>query len=232
MSHVELIPIFDDNYVFMIVEENEAVLVDPGDARAALALIEQKNLSLKAVLVTHHHPDHIGGLPKIKIKFPNTPIYASLKNKTQIPLATHFVKEGDRVLGFAVMELPGHTLGHIAYYDQRNNRLFSGDVLFGLGCGRLFEGTPEVAFNSLSRIKALPAHTLVYCTHEYTETNLKFCKSLNMNILDYEKTLLQKIKVMSPSVPLNLGSELESNPFLKCDNVQDFAALRNQRNTF
>ncbi|MEQ1722950.1 MAG: hydroxyacylglutathione hydrolase [Pseudobdellovibrio sp.] len=232
MSHVELIPIFDDNYVFMIVEGREAILVDPGEAVKALDLIQQKNLTLKAVLVTHHHPDHIDGLPKIKTKFPEIPIYAPLKNKTQIPLATHFVQEGDSVLDYIVMELPGHTLGHIAFYDQKNNRLFSGDVLFGLGCGRLFEGTPEVAFSSLSRIKSLPANSLIYCTHEYTETNLKFCKSLNMNIGDYEEALFEKRKGNSPSVPLNLGSELKSNPFLLCNNVSDFAVLRRQRNQF
>ena len=239
MKKVVLIPIFDNNYVFVIINQNQAILIDPGESNKVLEYISNSNLQLSGVLITHHHHDHIDGLPEIKKHYPNIKIYAPLQNKQQIPLGTNYVQEGQLVdiigLKFKVMELPGHTLGHIAYYNELNNWIFSGDVLFGLGCGRLFEGTAEQAFNTLSRFKQLPPETLVYCTHEYTEANLKFCKSLNVDTPElhkYETELVQKRKGNCPSVPLNLGSEFLANPFLICNNVQDFADMRNLRNTF
>lgn len=239
MSQVELIPVFDDNYVFLITNGQNALLVDPGDAQEALRIIFERKLILNAVLITHHHHDHIDGLGEIKLQFPDINIYAPLKNKAQIALASDYLVEGEQIevagLNFKIMEMGGHTLGHIAYYNEENNWIFSGDVLFGLGCGRLFEGTAEQAFNTLSRLKKLPPETLVYCTHEYTEANLKFCKSLQINspeLLKYEAELIQKRKGNRPSVPLKLGSELSTNPFLICNNVQDFANMRNLRNTF
>lgn len=239
MSAVELIPVFDDNYVFLITSGKNALLVDPGDALPALQIIEERGLQLDGVLVTHHHPDHIDGLFDILNKFSDIPVYAPEKNKSQIVLATKFLSEGDKInwgnITFKVMELPGHTLGHIAYYSEHKNWLFSGDVLFGLGCGRLFEGTAEQAFSSLARFKKLPPETLVYCTHEYTEANLKFCKFMNIDtpeLQKYEAELLKKRKGNCPSVPLNLGSEFSANPFLISSSVQEFATLRGQRNTF
>lgn len=236
---VELIPVFDDNYVFLVTNGKNALLVDPGDALPALKIIQDRSLRLDGVLITHHHHDHIDGLIDITNTFPDIPVYAPAKNKSQIVLATKFLSEGDQInwgdITFKVMELPGHTLGHIAYYNEQNNWLFSGDVLFGLGCGRLFEGTAEQAFTTLARFKKLPPETQVYCTHEYTESNLKFCKSMNIDTPDlqkYEIELLIKRKGNCPSVPLTLGSEFSANPFLICSSVQEFAALRGQRNTF
>ena len=134
------------------------------------------------------------------------------------------------------MALPGHTHGHIAYYSQDHNLIFSGDVLFGLGCGRLFEGTAEEAYKSLALIKKLPRNTLVYCTHEYTETNLNFCESVlhadSDEFKKYKKELLDKRKNNQPSVPLLLESELRCNPFLSAVSADEFAAIRSLRNQF
>jgi len=183
----------------------------------------------------------------IKRAFPDLEIFAPLKNKAQIPQATRFVSDGDILSAssfqFRVMELPGHTLGHIAYWEESQHWLFSGDVLFGLGCGRLFEGTFEQMFQSLAKIAALPADTLIYCTHEYTETNLRFCKALsrmdmsatpsdNDDFLEYETELLKVRAEGQASVPLRLEKEKKANPFLMARSLKEFTSLRELRNKF
>ncbi|MGZ6487638.1 MAG: hydroxyacylglutathione hydrolase [Pseudobdellovibrio sp.] len=236
----ELIPIFEDNYVFLIIKNDECVLVDPGEAKRPLEVIRQRNLKLIALLLTHHHPDHIGGVSEIKNHFPDIKIFAPLKNKLQISTATDYVSDGSVVElmneKFEVLELAGHTLGHVAYYCKKQNLVFSGDVLFGLGCGRLFEGTAEQAFESLSRIKRLPKETLIYCTHEYTETNLRFCETvlkINSEALKKYKEELRKLRNQGlPSVPLSLDSEIKSNPFLQAQSAEVFAQIRHLRNKF
>lgn len=243
---VELIPIFEDNYVFVLVdsESQEALVVDPGESSATKAYLQENDLKLKGILLTHHHNDHIGGAENLKKHF-GAPVWAPLKNKSQIPFADTYVKDGDVVefdgLRFEVMALPGHTIGHVAFFSPLRRWLFSGDVLFGLGCGRLFEGTPEQGYESLQKVKSLPAQTLVYCAHEYTETNLQFCKMLSMfddapimggdeDLELYENELTNKRGMNLPSVPLKLFIELKVNPFLLAKNVQQFANLRDLRN--
>lgn len=243
---VELIPIFEDNYVFVLVDSRsrEALVVDPGESTAVAEYLRKYRLSLKGILLTHHHHDHIGGAHDLRTLF-SAPIYAPLKNKNQISFADTYLEDGACLsvggLDFDVLSLPGHTLGHIAFYQPEKRWLFSGDVLFGLGCGRLFEGSPEQAFASLLRIKALPPQTLVYCTHEYTEANLNFCKMLSLNddspILGgdedlelYENELRSKRELNLPSVPLKLFIELKVNPFLLAKDVAQFAYLRDLRN--
>lgn len=243
---IELLPIFEDNYVFILSDpqSREAIVVDPGESMATAEYLKNHDLSLKAILLTHHHQDHIGGAQDLQNEFA-VPVYAPVKNKHQIPFADVYVDDNDQVqvagLKFDVLALPGHTLGHIAFHLAEKKALFSGDVLFGLGCGRLFEGTPEQAYHSLQRVKSLPAQTLVYCTHEYTEANLNFCKMLSMNdnspILGgdedlelYENELRNKRELNLPSVPLKLFIELKVNPFLLAQNVQQFAYLRDLRN--
>lgn len=243
---VELVPIFEDNYVFVLVDEGqrEALVVDPGEARAVSEYLRRENLSLQGILLTHHHSDHVGGVKELQESF-SAPVYAPQKNKSQISYADHFVKEGDEVhagsFAFSVMELPGHTLGHIAFWNPAKKWLFSGDVLFGLGCGRLFEGTYEQMYESLQRIKALPAETLIYCTHEYTETNLQFCKMLcasddspitgdDEDLELYENELTNRRSLDLPSVPLKLFVEKKVNPFLLARSVQQFTYLRDLRN--
>ncbi|WII71572.1 hydroxyacylglutathione hydrolase [Bdellovibrio sp. 22V] len=245
-QRVELIPIFEDNYVFAILNEDrkEALIVDPGEAEHVEDYLRKNSYALKGILLTHHHSDHVNGVRKLMEKF-KVPVYAPAKNKNQLSFADHFVKEGDIVeladYRFTVMELPGHTLGHVAYWNESKKWLFSGDVLFGLGCGRLFEGTYEQMYQSLQRIKALPGETLVYCTHEYTETNLLFCKMLcnhddspitgdNEDLELYENELVNRRSLDLPSVPLKLVIEKKVNPFLLARNVQQFTYLRELRN--
>ena len=245
--HVELIPIFDNNYVFLIVntKTQEALVVDPGESLATMRFLQKRKLKLAAILVTHHHHDHIDGISELKKEFKPI-VYAPLKNKGQIPDVDVFVGEGAQFKAaeceFKVMELPGHTLGHIAYWCGRQNWLFSGDVLFGLGCGRLFEGSFEQMFQSLGRIKKLPSETKIFCTHEYTETNLQFCETLSESVvedlhfkseLDIYSRRLRSIRIQSkPSVPLKLAEELKANPFLVASRLEIFKVIRNQRNNF
>ncbi|MFZ3231436.1 MAG: hydroxyacylglutathione hydrolase [Pseudobdellovibrio sp.] len=239
---VELIPIFENNYVFLIINtKNEAIIVDPGEASLVIDIINIRGLLPVGILITHHHLDHIGGLELLKRMYP-VPIYAPLLNKSQIILADHFVSEADSELTIGsfkikVIDLPGHTLGHIAYWFYENKWLFSGDVLFGLGCGRLFEGSFQQMFESLQKIKTLPMETLIYCTHEYTASNLNFCK-ISLKITNdkklnrYETELLKLRNLSIPSVPLSLGIECTVNPFLTATSVDQFAQIRKLRNNF
>lgn len=245
-EHTELIPIFDDNYVFVLIDESSrrALVVDPGEAAPVQTYLREKKLTLEGILLTHHHQDHIGGAAELQKIF-SCPVYAPEKNQKQIPFASHWLKEGD-VLNlspwrFLVWELPGHTLGHISYWEEKHQWLFSGDVLFGLGCGRLFEGSYEQGFNSLQRIKTLPPPTLIYCTHEYTERNLEFCQILtnqdntpitgDSEALELYRNELQNRRSLGlPSVPLKLAIEESANPFLLAQDVEQFRYLREMRN--
>lgn len=251
---VELLPIFENNYVFVIIDDSRksAVVVDPGEASAAIGFLEQNRFVLSAVFVTHHHADHIDGLNDLlsyaeKKNGQSLPCYAPLINQHQIKTASHFVSGGDTVkaLGYdwQVIALPGHTLGHVAYYLPEQNILFSGDVLFGLGVGRLFEGTPEQLNETLLKLKALPPQTKVYCTHEYTEDNLifyedtetqkQFAGLVPAEKIEIYRQRLQKVRDAGrPSVPLILSIEAETNPFLNTRSVSELAALRRLRNHF
>ena len=199
---------------------------------------------VRNVFITHHHSDHIGGVAALKNTF-GCPVYAPEKNQKQIPQADHWLKEGDVVKlspwEFTILELPGHTLGHIAYWDQQHKWLFSGDVIFGLGCGRLFEGSHEQGYASLQRIKKLPPQTLIYCTHEYTERNLDFCRILtnqdntpitgDSEALElYANELSNRRDLGLPSVPLKLSIEESTNPFLLAQDAEQFRYLRELRN--
>lgn len=243
---VQLIPIFEDNYVFVLIDEahRQAVIVDPGDSSSVTNFLRQEDLKLQGILLTHHHNDHVGGVRELQKEF-SPPVYAPLKNQHQIPYADHYVQEGEHLeLGafdISVMELPGHTLGHVAYWEEKTKWLFSGDVLFGLGCGRLFEGTFEQMFKSLQRIKNLPPETQIYCTHEYTEANLQFCKMLSSlddtpltgddeHLELYANELRNRRRLSLPSVPLKLFVELQVNPFLLAKTVSQFTYLRELRN--
>lgn len=232
MEQVQLIPILSDNYVFILSNsKGEALLVDPGEALKPLEVIKKQGLQLKGILATHHHADHIGGIREI-LQHWKVPVYAPEKNREQIT-ATRYVHNNEtfEIAGFKIntISLPGHTLGITAYWLPEEKWLFSGDVLFGLGCGRLFEGSFEQGFESLQKIKTLDPETKIFCTHEYTSHNLRFCKTLNTNneqLTQYEN----KLKI--PSVPLTLKNELLANPFLRAKNAAEFKKLRELRNQF
>ena len=255
MFEVYPIPAFRDNYIWLIRLGNHAAVVDPGDALPVLSYLESENLELDAILVTHHHDDHIGGIPALLGAFPDLPVYAPSKETygfRHIP-----VSEGDRVnleslqLHLSVLETPGHTLGHVVYYGA--NSLFCGDTLFSCGCGRLFEGSYEQLHDSLQRLASLPPDTRVYCTHEYTLHNIRFARKLDPNNKQLADLEIKSEKLMAlnkPTLPSTLELEKAVNPFLRChdpaiqaaardntgtdieDALSTFRAIRQLRNTF
>lgn len=247
-NSVELIPILDNNYVFLIKNSlvNSAIIVDPGEAPTVAYRLSKQNLKLSHILITHHHGDHIDGVSELRSEF-NAQVYAPEKNKNEILNVEHYLKDGDQIeiddFEIEFLELPGHTVGIGGYWFRKEKWLFSGDVIFGLGCGRLFEGTAQQMFESLQKIKSLPDETLIFCTHEYTATNLRFCKSLVnhpdlKNLIRLAELTAYEIQLDSvreknkPSVPLSLISEKICNPFLLAENFQQIALLRQLRNSF
>jgi hydroxyacylglutathione hydrolase len=218
------IPAFEDNYIWVLQKQGNAFIVDPGDAAPVLNILRQYELNMAGILITHHHHDHIDGVARL-LDEQNVPVYAPSYGK--YPFATIPVKEGDIVTlneiqtSFRIMWLPGHTQDHIAYVNSQY--LFSGDVLFGAGCGRLLDGTATQMFNSLQRIKLLPPNTLVFCTHEYTLKNIAFACTLE----SHNQALMQRKQEVQalrhnhlPSLPSTIQLELDTNPFLRCDQTE------------
>jgi hydroxyacylglutathione hydrolase len=250
------IPAFSDNYIWLVHNGQQAIVVDPGDAKPVLQTLEHTGLSLQAILVTHHHADHVGGLAELRDRT-NAKVYGPAGEDIPQPLQGMSAK--DRVqaleLEFTVMDVPGHTAGHIAFYCPDMDGaplLFCGDTLFSAGCGRLFEGTPAQMLASLDQLAALPANTRVCCTHEYTMSNLRFALAVEPNnpqLLAYSahcETLRAQDK---PTLPSSIGMELAINPFLRsrlpsvkqsvqglptgvASEVDVFAALREWKNNF
>lgn len=217
------IPILKDNYVWAIIDvsQNTAIIVDPGDAAPVAKFIDQQQLQLKGILITHHHWDHTNGTVELKEQY-DVPVFAPARE--QVSGTTTQVQEGDIVqindfpLSFRVLDIPGHTLGHVAYYAA--GMLFCGDTLFAAGCGRIFEGTPEQMYASLQKIAALPDDTKIYCAHEYTLNNLRFATVVEPSNQDIALRL-QEVQRLSyadiPSLPSLLSLEKKTNPFLRCN---------------
>jgi hydroxyacylglutathione hydrolase len=250
MLNIIPIPAFADNYIWLLHNSRHAVVVDPGDATPVIAALKALNLTLSAILITHHHSDHVDGVAPL-LAHRAVPIYAPKYEKfnfEHIKLA-----EGDEITlpeieqSFRVMWLPGHTLGHIAYVNDET--LLCGDVLFGAGCGRLFEGTPMQLFTSLNRLKALNGNTKVFCTHEYTAKNIAFALTLEPDNADLmqRKLDVQKQRAQQlPSLPSRIDLERKTNPFLRCnqaaifknsqagkhDELSVFTAIRTLRNHY
>ncbi|MCV2885130.1 hydroxyacylglutathione hydrolase [Aestuariibacter sp. AA17] len=214
------IPIFSDNYVWCIHNQQHCVVVDPGDAEPVITFIKHQNLTLAGVLITHHHWDHTDGLPELLNAYPNVPVYGP--NTPKAPLVSHTLKEDDVVdidalnLTFSVVDVPGHTLDHIAYVSELG--LFCGDTLFSAGCGRLFEGTPEQMHASLNKLMALPDNTLVYCTHEYTLANLEFAQLVepdNAQLRTYTEWAQSQRAKDIPTLPTTIEQQKKINPFVR-----------------
>jgi len=231
MIQVVPIPAFKDNYLWLIHDGRHAAVVDPGDAAPVIDYLTRHGLSLATILVTHHHADHIGGLSELIETYPGVPVYGPANE--EIGLLTERLMEGDRItvphlgLSFDILDIPGHTAGHIAYLGD--GRLFCGDTLFAGGCGRVFEGTMAQMRNSLAKLKSLPGDTLVYCAHEYTLSNLKFARAVepdNALLAEREKQDQATRAAQRPTVPSNLGLERDTNPFLRWDAPQVIAAAR------
>jgi len=237
---VELIPALKDNYIHLLYESmgGSAIVVDPGEADPVLNKLDEHSLSLVGILNTHHHFDHVSANEEL-VKKTGAPVYCSAYDLNRIPEAQSALREGDHIdlLGepAKILEIPGHTLGHIAFWLAKSKLVFCGDTLFSLGCGRVFEGSLELLWKSLHRLAALPEDTTVYCGHEYTEANLKFAKSLNMESTElsvFETNLLAKRKLGQPSLPSLIKTERALNPFLKAKNLEDFSRLRIQKDSF
>lgn len=239
MNHnLQIIPIpaFKDNYIWLIHNGAHATIVDPGDSAPVIDAITRLKLTLTTILITHHHHDHIGGVAELMDVFPQLSVYAPALEQYNFDHVA--ITEQDTVhlkdlnLTFAVIDLPGHTLGHIAYYSKLHQLLFCGDTLFGAGCGRLFEGTPTQMLHSLQKLAALPSTTKVYCTHEYTLHNINFALTLepnNQTLIERYKNTREMRESNVPSLPSTIKLELASNPFLRCDSeeIQSSIQLKN-----
>lgn len=257
MLDVRPIPAFQDNYIWLIrgVEDPATVaVVDPGDADPVLTRLEADGLKLAAILATHHHADHVGGAQEL-VEATGCPVFGPARER--LPIAVTPLRRGDRArlpalgIEFEVLDVPGHTAGHIAYYGH--GALFCGDTLFSAGCGRLFEGTPAQMHASLAKLAALPDDTLVYCTHEYTLSNLRFARAAdpdNEAVAERERTTHEALDANRPSLPSTIGLEKAANPFLRAhipalartagafagrslaEPVEVFAALRKWKDNF
>ena len=250
---VEIIPCLSDNYSYLIYEKetNTISVVDPSDFDACDKVINKYN-KLDFILNTHHHADHVDGNLKLKKKYSSKVLGFNL-DKDRIPGIDILLKENQKFkignLEFEVIFIPGHTSGHIAFYFKKERTVFTGDTLFSLGCGRVFEGSHKEMFESLIKIKNLPPETKVYCGHEYTKSNLKFCLKYDLkNVLLKEKAKVieKKLENKLPTVPTTINEEIKTNIFLKCDdpiikhnlNLEDaseeqiFSKLRDLKDSF
>ena len=255
-NEFEVVPLraFRDNYIWTLRNDRCAAVVDPGDAQPVLDYLQHERLELCAILATHHHPDHVGGVADL-LAHRQVPVYGP--RGEPIPTLTRAVNDGDEVeipelgLRFSVLGIPGHTRAHIAYYGA--NSLFCGDTLFACGCGRLFEGTAPQMAASLAKLAALPDETLVYCGHEYTLANIEFARAVepaNAELNARAASDAGKRRNDQPTLPSTIGREKQTNPFLRCTQPaviesankylgaragnpeQVFAALRQWKNDF
>jgi len=222
---IEQIPVLQDNYIYLAHDpaSGATAVVDPAVAPPVLDRLAARGWQLSHILNTHHHNDHVGGNLALKAAT-GALVVGNRKDAARIPGIDLMVTEGDHFLlgtaGATVFEVPGHTSGHIAYWFAASQALFCGDTLFALGCGRLFEGSGAQMWNSLSKFRALPDNTLVYCAHEYTESNARFAATVerdNPDLLARIEQITEKRRRGLPTVPSSLGEERKTNPFLRAD---------------
>ena len=225
MVNIESIEAFTDNYIWLVTTNEGSIVIDPGESSNVINHIDKNQLDLKAIFITHHHLDHTGGVDEITSYYP-VDVFGPNNN---IETISKRLRDGDNIniigIEFQIIEIPGHTLDHIAYYSKNNGNpiLFCGDTLFSAGCGRVFEGTFEQMYESLLKLKNLPNNTKIYCGHEYTLSNLEFAKEaepFNQNILSRYNEVIKLREKGIPSLPSLLSTELKTNPFLRCDSKE------------
>ena len=226
MLKVFPVPAFNDNYLWVIDDGFCAAAVDPGDAAPVIDYLERNSLTLTAMLITHHHPDHIGGITALLDQYPSNGIQVYGPAKEDIPARNLSLREGDVVaipapaIQFDVIDVPGHTAGHIVFHDLEHQWLFCGDTLFGGGCGRLREGTAKQMQSSLAKLKALPRDTKVYCAHEYTLDNLRFAIAVEPDNARLQQRMATDTATRArgePTLPSTIGVERDTNPFFRWD---------------
>ena len=237
MMSIITVPAFSDNYIWLVVHKithknhdqnkSSAVIVDPGDAAPVIKTLEEQGIRPMAILITHFHYDHVGGIEALLERYPELVVYGPRKERERIPHLSYALDppiEGGKTikpapgLEFEVLAVPGHTAGHIAYYDAQNGNLFCGDTLFACGCGRVFDGTLGDLHDSLKKIASLPADTQIYCAHEYTLDNIGFAKWVepdSADLLAREQAAMELIDNDRATVPSSLAMELQTNPFLR-----------------
>ena len=237
---IEIISCLQDNYSYLIIDEtnNNACVVDPSEAIPVINFLEKKNVNLKYILNTHHHFDHIGGNAELKKKY-NSTVVGYKHDAKRIPGIDILVDDNQiwKADNFEakIMHIPGHTTGHISFYFFNEKLIFTGDTLFSLGCGKIFEGTYGQMFLSLNKLKKLPEDTMIYCGHEYTLQNSKFCishDSNNLNLQNKIKKIKENLNNNMPTIPTILKDELECNIFLRAKNVESFSKLRDLKDNF
>ena len=237
---VEIIKCLKDNYSYVIIDEkyNHACVVDPSEAEPIINFVESKNIKLKFVLNTHHHYDHVGGNNDLKKKY-KIKIVGFKNDKQRIPNIDILLENNEiwksENFEAKIIHIPGHTSGHICFYFIKEKIAFTGDTLFSLGCGRIFEGTYEQMYNSLNKLKKLPPDTKIYCGHEYTLQNSLFCSKYDKNNKNLKKKIIEikrKVEKNLPTIPSTLKEELTYNIFLRAKNLEDFSKLRDLKDNF
>ena len=237
---IKIIPCLQDNYSYLLIDEenNTACVIDPSEADPVIKYLDNNNIKLKFILNTHHHYDHVGGNQKLKEKY-GASIVGYKGDQERIPGIDILINDQEtwKYENFEAKAIyvPGHTLGHICFYFYKEESIFTGDTLFSLGCGKIFEGTYSQMFNSLMKLKELPQSTKIFCGHEYTKQNSKFCiaydkdnEKLKAKIKDIEL----KLKDGKPTIPSTIKDELECNIFLRSNNVESFSKLRDLKDNF
>ena len=237
---VKIIPCLKDNYSYLIIDEsnNSACVIDPSEAHPIISFVENNDINLKYILNTHHHFDHIGGNKELKKKFGST-VLGFKEDSHRIPEIDILLEDNQiwRAQNFIakIIHIPGHTSGHICFHFFREKIVFTGDTLFSLGCGKIFEGTYKQMFDSLNKIKSLPEQTKVYCGHEYTLNNSRFCIKYDAENLYLKKkveNINKKITNGLPTVPSTIKEELDCNIFLRTKDLESFSKLRDLKDNF
>ena len=237
---IEIIPCLKDNYSYLIIDEksNTACVVDPSEALPIIKYLENTKIKLKFILNTHHHYDHVGGNQILKEKY-GASVVGYKGDKDRIPGIDILVSDQEnwtyKKFEAKIIHIPGHTLGHICFYFYKDQSAFTGDTLFSLGCGRIFEGTYKQMFDSLMKLKKLPKNTKIFCGHEYTLQNSKFCMvhdKFNENLKNRINEIKIKLKAGLSTIPTTIKDELECNVFLRSGNVETFSKLRDLKDNF